>query len=52
MGSPNICCCFFVEKIQASNKCIIEDYFSYFSTETYVVGTQKNHLIECINAVK
>ena len=24
---------------------IIEIYFSYFSTETYVVGTQKNHLI-------
>ena len=25
---------------------INEIYFSYFSTKAYVVGTQKNHLIE------
>ena len=25
-------------------ECIIENYFSYFSNKTYVVGTQKNSL--------
>ena len=25
-------------------KCVTENYFSYFSTKTYVVGTQKNRL--------
>ena len=24
-------------------QCIIENYFSYFSTKTLAVGTQKNH---------
>ena len=24
------------------------DYFSYFSTKTYAVGTQKNHLYETV----
>ena len=27
-----------------SLECITEKYFSYFSTKTYVVGTQKNRL--------
>ena len=27
-------------------ECETENYFSYFSTKTYVVGTQKNHLNE------
>ena len=26
----------------------MENYFSYFSTKTYVVGTQKNHLTEMV----
>ena len=25
-------------------ECVFENYFSYFSTKTYVVGTQKNRL--------
>ena len=29
-------------------QCAIENYFSHFSTKTYVVGTQKNCLIETI----
>ena len=34
---------------QASRKeCIIENYFSYFSTKTYVVGAQKNHFNETV----
>ena len=28
------------------DKCVTENYFSYFSTKTYVVGTQKNCLNE------
>ena len=28
---------------------IIENDFTYFSTKTYVVGTQKNHLIDTQN---
>ena len=28
--------------------CVSENYFSYFSTKTYVVGTQKNHLNETL----
>ena len=27
---------------------IFENYFSYFSTKTYVVGTQKNRLNETV----
>ena len=27
-----------------SLECVTEIYFFYFSTKTYVVGTQKNHL--------
>ena len=26
----------------------IKDYFSYFSTKTYIVDTQKNHLNEMV----
>ena len=34
-------------KFQAPRlECIPENYFSYFSTKTYVVGTQKNRLDE------
>ena len=29
-------------------ECITENYFSYFSTKTYVVGTQKNRLDETV----
>ena len=29
-------------------KCIITNQFSFIPTKTYVVGTQKNHLIEMI----
>ena len=33
--------------IQASRQeCIIENYFSYFSTKRYVVATEKNRLID------
>ena len=28
--------------------CVIENYFSYFSTKTYVVGAQKNRLDETV----
>ena len=28
------------------DECVTENYFSYFSTKTYVVGTQKNRLNE------
>ena len=28
--------------------CIFENYISYFSTKTYVVGSQKNHLHEMV----
>ena len=28
--------------------CVAENYFSYFSTKTYVVGTQKNRLNETV----
>ena len=31
---------------RAQDKCVIKNYFSYSSTKTYVVGTQKNHLNE------
>ena len=27
---------------------LTKNYFSYFSTKTYVVGTQKNRLIETV----
>ena len=29
-------------------ECVTENYFSYFSTKTYVVGTQKNRLDETV----
>ena len=29
-------------------ECVIENYFSYFSTKTYVVGAQKNRLNETV----
>ena len=29
-------------------ECVTENYFSYFSTKTYVVGTQKNRLHETV----
>ena len=36
-------------KIQAPRlECVPENYFSYFSTKTYVVGTQKNRLDETV----
>ena len=39
-----------VDNMQASSKqCKIENYFSYFSTKTYVVGTQKNRLNETVH---
>ena len=28
------------------DKCVLENYFLYFSSKTYGVGTQKNRLIE------
>ena len=31
-----------------SYECLTENKFSYFSTKTYVVGTQKNRLIETV----
>ena len=31
---------------------VFENYFSYFSTKTYVVGTQMNHLNETVNMFK
>ena len=31
-----------------SEECVTEKIFSYFSTKTYVVGTQKNRLIETV----
>ena len=30
------------------DKCVLENYFLYFSSKTYVVGTQKNHLTETV----
>ena len=35
-----------VSRYKCINESMIEDYFSYFSTKTYAVGTQKNHLSE------
>ena len=29
-------------------ECVIENYYFYFSTNTYVVGTQKNRLNEMV----
>ena len=31
-----------------SSECVAEKYFFYFSTKTYVVGTQKNRLNETV----
>ena len=37
------------EQIQASRLvCVFENYFLYFSSKTYVVGTQKNRLKETV----
>ena len=34
---------------QASRQeCVLKNYFLYFSSKTYVVGTQKNHLNEMV----
>ena len=50
-------CCFFTLNKMVSNsldsdkvilRSISENYFSYFSTKTYVVGTQKNPLNETV----
>ena len=30
------------------DKSVLENHFLYFSTKTYVVGTQKNHLNETV----
>ena len=39
----------YVQHNQAFSKvCVPKIYFSYFSTKTYVVGTQKNRLNETI----
>ena len=32
----------------ARYKCVIKNYFSYFSIKTYVFGTQKNRLNEAV----
>ena len=54
---PNSCMCnldqhFHPFPIRLHNlsdlQCAIKNYFSHFSTKTYVVGTQKNCLIETI----
>ena len=34
--------------LPSDKSCVPENYFSYFSTRTYVVGTQKNHLDETV----
>ena len=40
---------FFVKFYQAPRyECVTENYFSYFSTKTYVVGTKKTHLNETV----
>ena len=31
-----------------NTECVTEKYFPYFSNKTYVVGTQKNRLIETV----
>ena len=33
-----------------SYECVPEEEFSYFSTKTYVVGTQKNRLNEMVHS--
>ena len=33
------------------DKCVFENYFSYFSTKTYLVGTQKSLLIRHFSVV-
>ena len=33
-------------------ECILEIYFLYFSSKTYVVGTQKNRLNETVQNTK
>ena len=35
-------------QINAIFQCVNENYFSYFSIKTYVVGTQKNRLDETV----
>ena len=34
---------------RAPNECVLEIYFLYFSSKTYVVGTQKNRLQETVH---
>ena len=34
--------------VKPPDKRVIKNYFSYFSTKTYVVGTQKNRLNETV----
>ena len=31
----------------ALKECVIKKYFTYLSTKTYIVGTQKNRLSNC-----
>ena len=35
-------------KHRAPDECVLENYFFYFSSKTYVVSTQKNRLIETV----
>ena len=38
-----------IKVFQSSRQeCVINNWFSYFSTKTYVVGTQKNRLDETV----
>ena len=34
--------------VGSPDKCVLENYFLYFSSKTHVVGTQKNHLNETV----
>ena len=38
----------FLSSNRPPDKSVTENYFPYFSTKTYVVGTQKNHLDETV----
>ena len=44
--------CFRFQKNRPPDKCIIEDFFSYFSTKTQAVDTHKNCLNETKNVLK
>ena len=41
-------CKTFSESVVRPPECVTENYFSYFSTKTYVVDTQKNRLDEMV----